>query len=281
MTSPKNAQTSRATGKRFYSWRDEAYWSVTTLIAGGIPKPNLLPWGIKSVAEGAIKRRDTFQSMLKPCQTQETCEQGDFCATCDETIRWLKSLPYITRDRAADLGSNVHAAIEAHRLGKPMPPWPLGIKPYMVSFERFLTDFNPGYEMAEASVYSRTQRYAGTLDAIVNLTLPLHTERGRFILDAKSGKGVYPEVGLQLAAYRYAEFVGLPDGSEAPMPVVDGALALHLTPAGYRLIEVRADETVFSYFLYAREVFRFGEEISKTILGSEYGAQSQMALQAV
>ena len=55
------------------------------------------------------------------------------------------------------------------------------------------------------------------------------------------------------------------------MPQVDGALGLHLTPLGYRLIEVRADRDVFAAFLYAREVFRWQQETSKTVLGTEYG----------
>jgi len=52
---------------------------------------------------------------------------------------------------------------------------------------------------------------------------------------------------------------------------VDGALCLHLTPEAYRLIEVRADDAVFAAFLYAREVYRWSIETSKTVLGVEYG----------
>lgn len=266
---PRNA-TTKAGGARFYEWRSERYWSVTTIIGGGVPKPALLPWGIKSVAEGAVTKRDTLRAMLNDCKTPEACADGHFCEACDQTVRWLKSVPYTKRDRAADLGTLIHAWIEAHRLGKPMPVCPPDVIPYLRAFERFLADFNPVYEATEASVYNRTQRYAGTLDAIVTLQLPLAAAPARFILDAKSGKGVYPEVGLQLAAYRYAEFIGLPDGGEAPMPAVDGALALHLAPLRYRLIEVRADEDVFRSFLFAREVFRWQEETAKTVLGQEY-----------
>lgn len=257
MTSPRNATTGRG-GKRFYSWRSENYWSVTTIIGGGIPKPALLPWGIKMVAEGAVEaiENGALEGMVKTDR--------------DGAIRFLKGLPYAKRDSAGDLGTLVHAAVEAHSLGKPMPPWSPLVKPYMASFERFLADFEPEFTATEASVYNRTQRYAGTLDAIATLTLPLQEKPTTALFDVKTGKGVYSEVGLQLAAYRYAEFIGLPDGSEAPMPEVDGALCLHLTPEGYRLIEVRADDEVFRSFLYAREVFRWLEETSKTVLGLEY-----------
>jgi hypothetical protein len=271
VTNPKNATTGRD-GKRLYSWRGENYWSVTTLISGGLPKPALLPWGIKSTAEGVVKQRGVLAEMLKTCETPGECAQGNFCGPCDQTIRWAKSLPYSMRDRAADLGTQIHEWIEAHRLGKPMPTVPPAVKPYLAAFERFLADFAPDYHMVEAGVYNRSQHYAGTLDAIVRLQLPLSETAGQYLLDAKSGKGVYPEVALQLAAYRFAEFVGVADGSEQEMPSTDGGLVLHLTPTGYRLIEVRCDEDIFQSFLYCREVFRFVSETGKTVFGQEFGS---------
>lgn len=242
-------------GKRWYDWRGERYWSVTTIISQGVPKPALLPWGIRSVAEGACDLANELPALVAKDR--------------EAAVKMLKGLPYAHRDRAADLGTLIHATIEAHRLGKPMPPPPADVAGHMRAFERFLTDFAPEYLATEAPVFSRTQKYAGTLDAIVRLRLPLG-EEGVYILDVKSGKNIYPETGLQLAAYRHAEFIGLPDGDEQPMPESVGALGLHLTATGYRLIEVRADQEVFQTFLYVREVFRFLESTSKTILGTEY-----------
>lgn len=270
MTQPKNATTGRG-GQRLYAWREEAFWSVTTLIGGGVPKPALLPWGIKATAEGVVKQRGILAEMLKACETPDACAAGQFCGPCDQTIRWAKSLPYSMRDRAADLGTQVHEWIEAHRLGKPMPKVPPAVAPYLAAFEKFLADFEPDYHMVEASVYNRAEHYAGTLDAIVRLRLPLNDREGQYLLDAKTGKGVYPETGLQLAAYRFAEFVGAADGSEVDMPPTDGGVVLHLTPNGYRLIEVRCDEDIFRAFLYCREVFRFVNETAKEVLGQEYG----------
>jgi len=256
MTNPRNATTGKG-GKRLYTWRDEAYWSVTTILSGGIPKPALLPWGIKMVAEGAVEFCDQLPAMV--------------AADRDGAIRYLKGLPYAKRDKAADLGTLVHEAAEAHALGKPTPPCDEQVQPYLDSFALFLEDFEPEIIATEASVYHRTEHYAGTLDMIARLTLP-DGESGVYVIDAKSGKAVYPEVALQLSAYRNAEFIGLPDGSEELMPPTDGALALHLTPAGYRLIEVRTDDDVFRSFLYAREVFRWQSETSKTVLGNEHGS---------
>lgn len=281
MTSPRNATLTRG-NQRLYSWRNESYWSVTTIIGGGIPKPALLPWGIKSTAEGIVKQRGVLAEMLKGCETPDACAIGDFCGPCDQTIRWAKSLPYSQRDRAADVGTQVHEWCEAHRLGKPMPKVPAAVQPFLAAFELFLHDFEPDYFQVEASVYNRTQHYAGTLDAILRLKLPLAEQFGQYLLDIKTGKGVYPEVGLQLAAYRNAEFIGAPDGSEQNMPPTDGGLVLHLVPGAYRLVNVRCDDDVFRAFLYAREIFRFVSETSKTILGEEYGsAVDEQAVLAV
>lgn len=270
MTAPKNATTARG-GKRFYSWRNENYWSVTTILGGGLPKPALLPWGIKSVAEGAVDDRVVLRALLDKCETPGECRSGSYCAACDETVRFLKGKPYAHRDRAADLGTYVHDAAEAYVLGKPFPEWPLMVRPRMEAFERFLADYTPKYEATEASVYNRTEHYAGTLDAIATIA-------GRkLLLDTKTGKGVYPEVGLQLAAYRHAEFIGLPDGSETAMPAVDGAAVLHLPESGgYELLEVRADQEVFTAFLYVRECFRFQEVMAKTVV---LGPYAEIALQ--
>lgn len=51
------------------------------------------------------------------------------------------------------------------------------------------------------------------------------------------------------------------------MPAVDACVVLHIPDEGeYNLIEVRADDEVFQAFKYVREVFRFMEETSKSVL---------------
>ena len=243
---PRNARSSGS--KRYYDWKGERFWSVTTILSGGVPKPALLPWGIKMVAEGAVEavRSGALVPMV---------EQDEIAA-----VQFLKGLPYAKRDRAANLGTEIHEAIEVLAQDKPWPDWPLPIRPHVDRFREFVDAFHPKWIASEASVYSRTQAYAGTLDAIVEIG------GRRLLLDVKTGKAIYPEVALQLAAYRHAEFMGLPDGSEEPMPDVEGAVALHLTDQGYSLIEVDTSATVFNAFLYAREVFRWQEETSKGVI---------------
>jgi hypothetical protein len=257
VTEPKHATTSPS-GSRIYTWRDERFHSVTTIIGGGIPKPVLVNWAKKFTAEYAVDNYKRLGALLQPDDAGDVDRQG--------AIDWLKNASFRDRDRKAEMGTYLHAATEAYILGKPFPAWPPIVKPRMQAFEQYLAAYEPTYEMTEQSVFSRAERYAGTLDAILTVGRGPHKGR-RFIADMKSGKGVYPEVALQLAAYRYAEFIGLPDGSEAPMVPVDGAVALHLPEVGgFDLIDVQADEEIFRMFKYVREVYRWTSVMAKSVL---------------
>jgi hypothetical protein len=251
----RHGRTTLTSGSRYYTWRqdEEPYWSVTTIIGGGLPKPALINWSANEVASYVCGNLDEISGLIR----KDPEGAYDF----------LKRVPWRKKEKAADEGTAIHEAVEAYVLGKPMPTWPLPLRGKMRAFERFLLEREPEYMdgMSEAPVFNRTERYAGTLDGI--FTLGRGGLKGaRCLTDVKSGKGVYPDVALQLSAYRFAEFVGAPDGSEHPMPEVDAAVVLHLTETGYDLIRVRADEQTYRSFLYVREVYRWQLEIAKTAL---------------
>lgn len=275
MSNPKNATTSSR--GRLYNWKSERYDSVTTIISGGVPKPALKAWGERLVAETAYKKLPIWESMSE-----------------DEAIDWLRRAPFRETDRAAVQGSNIHDWAEKRVLGQPLQidEAPEAHQPYLKGFMDFLSQWKPRYEMTEATVYSRSGGYAGTLDFLAwmdidhvmdDLLVPgdfvFHPNADGQVLvlgDYKTGKGVYGEVALQLAAYRFAEFIGLPDGSEVPMPEVAACVVLHLTPAGFELIPVRADMAAFRYFRYAQMVRLFCEAHSKTVLGTPLKSRSEL-----
>jgi hypothetical protein len=251
-------RTTLPSGKRWYDWQGEKYWSVTTILGGGLPKKALVYWAANEVANFACDNTSEIASLVAKDQR-------------DAAYDMLKRSPWRKTEKAADLGTAVHEAVEAHLKQRPMPTWPLPIRPRMEAFVRFMDDYQPHVEMAEQAVFNRTERYAGTLDLVLGLTLPGADAPGVYETDTKSGKDVYPDMGLQLAAYRHSEFCGLPDGSERPMPATDGGLILHLSTDGsYRLVEMRCDDQVFRSFLYIREVYRFVEETSKTMLLADH-----------
>jgi hypothetical protein len=246
MTTPTLAGTSAA-GHRVYRWQSREFPSVTAILAGGIPKPFLTRWAAKVAAEYAIGHLDHLR--LLPA---------------GQAIREVKQAPWATRDAAADLGDQVHAAVEAYATGHPRPQLPPHAEPYLAGFDQFLADHTSVFLAAEQTVYSRRYGYAGTFDALA--TLPGH---GLTLLDVKTGNRVYPEVCLQLAAYAAADFIGHPDTStEQPLPVIQAAAVLHLQPGGYQLLPVPIGRAVLEAFLAALAVFRFTTDLAPTLLPS-------------
>lgn len=241
------------TSGRFYVWEGKRYWSVTT-ITQVVPKPWMGPWKARLTAQYAVEHLEFLQNMV--------AEVG-----IDRTVDWLKREADRYRDDAALKGSRIHEAAEATALDLPRDPWTELEQPYMEGWQNWVDDWGVSFVAIEAPVFSKQHWYAGCLDAIVTL------DKGKgptVLVDYKTGKSVYAETGLQLAAYRHSEtFIGLPDGDEDPTPPVDAAAVVRLDPSvprGYEFTPLRTDQDIFDMFLYVRELFRWQEETSKTIV---------------
>lgn len=261
------------------------YASVTAIISGGVPKPRIPRWAGKMVAQAACALlRDPEAAVPVDGGTVPAWEASD-----EQIVTWLKESPWRERDAAADLGTFVHRYVEARTLGKPTPAYPLPVRAFMETFERFVRDHAVTFEAAEMKVYSRRHGYAGTLDAVCSIG----GRRG--ILDVKTGRsGIFPEVALQLAAYARADFCvadpnhpgarqitpgrgrrwyewhGLPE-DELPLPEIECAWALHLRPEEYALIPVEIGDDVFAAFLAAMAVDDYCQRIGKRVLGAPAG----------
>lgn len=261
---------------------DERFWSVTT-INGVLDKPGIPFWKAKEAAKAAVRIAGTLPERIK--------EDGE-----DAVIKWLRD----ASDRstpgnmtASDLGTAVHAACEAYALTgiRPTNVDP-EVLPFLDQFDKWAQVWQPAYQAAELTVYSRQYGYAGTCDGFLTI------DGQRLIIDYKTTRNAwtdhrpprptvpYPEVGTQLAAYRYAEMAAtwrarrfekqrrryyLLNADEVemsvPVPKVDGGLCIHITPEHCNAHPVRCDESIFEAFLYLIEAFRFQSEISKTIVG--------------
>ena len=283
------AQSRRSGSTRFYERHGRRFYSVTTMLDAALRRHALEAWGRNKVAESVIRNPDLVALMIGKCEAPGVCEKVtdliDLCEKCGATYKWLKESPFASKNRAADIGTHVHAGIDALQTGRPMPPWPVVIKPSMAQWERFVAEMHPTFELSEATVYNASEFYAGTLDAILTIphaiidpllgvavgwTYDEERDYWRILVDYKTSvRGIYPEIALQLAAYRHAEYIGLPDGTDAPMPAVDGCAGLQLTDEGYRLVPVTADAAIFAAFLHIREAFRFAEVQSKNVLHPE------------
>lgn len=230
MTGPRNAR--KTTAGRSYVWtgpdgETETFTSVTTILGAVLAKPALPRWAAKVCAEYTVEKFGSLAAMMR---------SGDR----DAVVSMIKQAPWTARDRAADRGTLVHALAEAVSLDQ-TPTVPEELRGYIAMWSAWVDSFSVKFEAAEATVYHRGLGYAGTLDAIVECDIP-GEGRQRVLIDLKTGRDVYPEASLQLTAYRYAEFMGLPDGTEAPMPEVFGTYVLHLMEDDFDFVPVRSDK---------------------------------------
>jgi hypothetical protein len=257
VTSPKHAHdTNRG---RYYEHpiTGDRLVSVTNVLGTCVAKQALVPWAAKVAAEYAMTN---LPSLVARTRTHDR----------EELRKEISRQVTVTRDKAADLGSRIHAHAEAHVLGKPIAHDP-EVDPYVKQYLRFLDDFEINItqhiEAAEMTVADPDHGYAGTGDLLAWLRLDGYTqgkvkrldgdERRLWLIDIKSSAtrpatSGYPEYVLQLAALRFAREAWLPDDTVVPMPrPIVGAAVLNLRPKSYALIPVDASKTAHAAFLGA------------------------------
>jgi hypothetical protein len=110
---------------------------------------------------------------------------------------------YEKRDAAADVGSHIHAMVEADIHGRLTPTDPVGFSPEQVSacvsgfkaWESWRRDRHIEIVVTEVPLVSERYRFGGTLDVV------WRDSGGLCMGDWKSSAGVYSDYLLQLAAY--------------------------------------------------------------------------------
>lgn len=169
---------------------------------------------------------------------------------------------YATR---GPMGLHVHAVTAAYPGTVACPSEVCGGEcgAYRAQFGRFVETYRPVFLRRETPVFSRSHGYAGTPDWIAVI--------GDRVLigETKTGRA-YPQVALQLAGYRYAEFTIDADGTETPVPQCSGGVVLSLFPDSYELRDVRCDDDVFQAFLSLRNFHDHKLALETAAVGSLY-----------
>ncbi|WP_405016428.1 hypothetical protein OHV05_04395 [Kitasatospora sp. NBC_00070] len=240
--------------------------SVTSIL-NMIPKPFLAYWQAKMVAELAVDSLNIVAQMAA----------RDRAGAVD----YLKgAATRYTRVRAR-LGSDAHDLFERLLRGEHVARVHPDLEPYKAAFLEFLALFQPELVHAEDVCWSDTHGYAGSFDAIIRVRLAEDGtpdpdgEPHLLIVDWKTSKDTYPDVSLQLAAYRHADRIIKADGTELPMPELDGAAVLHVTADGWAFKPVASGKAVFAVFRTLQDVFRWDRETSKTVIGRPVATGSQ------
>ena len=249
MTTPK-INTIKRGGSRFYVDPTDATVKVpgVTSVVGMLPKDFLRYWAAKEVAQTAVDELGTLVSMVL----------RDPSAAVDH----LKKAPDRNTRKAADIGTAAHDLFERMAKGETLGRVHPDLEPFVRHFDEYLTVCKPEYHFMEETVWSDQHAYAGSFDAFATI------DGERVWLDNKTTRsGIHEEVGIQLAAYRFADAIIRTDGNRVPMPKADGGAVLHVRPEGWKLVPVRCDEGLFEVFLHLREVFRYEKEIKSTVVG--------------
>ncbi|WP_329105547.1 hypothetical protein OG792_32915 [Micromonospora sp. NBC_01699] len=249
MTTPKINTISRGGSRWYVNPESGAKAPGVTSVLGMLPKPFLQHWAAKVVATYAVENLGDIVGIAL---------RGDRQGAID----YLKGAPRRDTAQAAETGTAAHDLFETMAKGLPVGRVHPDYKPFVEHFDAFLVEFHPEIVFTEETVWSEEVDYAGSFDAYAVI------DGERLWLDWKTTRsGVHPEVAIQLAAYRHADYIIRPDKTRVPLPGADGGAVLHVRPEGWSLVPVRCDAEVFEVFKVLREVFTWDRETKDGVIG--------------
>lgn len=265
MTTPK-VNTIKRSGARFYVDPESGRKNPgVTSVLNMLPKPFLMYWAQKVVAEQAVENLGAVVSLAL----------NDPSGAID----YLKRSPQRTTRAAADTGSDAHDLFEKIAKGERVRYIPDELKSFVKYFNEFIEVCEPEFIFLEETVWSDSHGYAGSFDAFAILhgegAGPLKGKR--LFMDWKTTRsGVHEEVALQLTGYRNGDSLVRPDGSRVPMPESDGGAVLHVRPEGWALVPVETNPfeidgqevDPMAYFLALREVFDWDTQVKKHVISN-------------
>lgn len=178
----------------------------------------------------------------------------------------IRNAPFRRADKAADAGNIVHDMIDVFvKTGATPTPELLAVSSATVrnmwkTFARFVDVYKPEFTDAEFTVWSETHQYAGTMDWSARIG------DWHVLGDTKTGKGVYPEVGLQISAGAFADYKIEPDGSQREIPVYDRYAVLHVRPTFVSLQPLQYVPECFEAFKHARGLKYWRDNVSSQVI---------------
>lgn len=240
---------------RFYDVDGQKYPSVTAIL-GAINKPALVNWAAKQEREmvlGAVRRllvdpqvkRDNFILSLESAVGKEKAHSKALAA-------------------AGTIGSEAHSYVEWHlrrQLKQEAGPEPQISEKALwaaMACQDWMRSVNLSVSLVENVVYSKRHGYAGTLD----IAGDIDHRAGRLTIigDFKTGKAIYREAHLQVAAYAHALVeMGwadvMPAGCIVRLPKVE-------TDPGFEALVIPADKmkALHKVFLSVLDLWRFLDE---------------------
>lgn len=224
-----------------YTYQGVSYPSVTTVLKVLDKSGPLMSWASRMTAEAAVRLAPSLPTLI------ETTGQ-------DGAIRALMARSNWVNEKARLMGTAVHALADAIATGQPLPAMTETEMAYIDHYERWWRGSKWRLRTSEAMLVNTGLGYAGTLDLLC------YDADGRTVLaDIKTGKAVYPETTLQLAAYGYAEVIEAPGLGLFPMPPIDRYCVVHVTGEKLEVIEVPIGSAEIKAFAACRDLWEWRE----------------------
>ena len=232
-------------GSRFYEHpvTGQQVPGVTTVI-DVLSKPALPRWAAKETATFAVANRKSWQDLD---------EQA--------AVDLLKGAPWRMSGSAMSKGTEIHAIAEKLLMNEQVDFVPPDVQNSVRGVAQIIDWLKPEVIHMEASIWNMTKGYAGTTDLIAKI------DGETWLLDWKSSKDVYPDMGLQLAAYGHGEVILKPDGTEIPVPKIDKFAVAHVPKEGKAsIVMIDVTEADFGAFTAALAIFEWRAGRAKEII---------------
>lgn len=223
------------------------YRSVTGILSV-LEKPWLKGWYAKSAATWATDHPQLLLQLLS--------ELG-----AEATAKAVAARGEAERNRKGQIGTDAHLAVEHHLAGL-TPVLTEDTAPLFAQYQRFEAEWKFSPIWSEAMICSERYGYAGTFDLYGKLA------GQRALIDVKTGAFMDAAMGLQLAAYGAADFIGKPlTDRRWKLPAIDLYLVLQLQPTFYRLIPYTVTEAELRAFRAALALDTWQRNQAKAIMG--------------
>lgn len=198
-----------------------------TSVIGILDKPALQSWAARETAAFADDQWERLSGMR----------------SADRLVE-MERARYNTNKTATVKGNRIHALADKLARGLEVDV-PDSLRSEVTAAARFLDKWDFETLVTEAPCAHTGYRFAGTLDSIV-----FSDRFGTAMVDWKTGKGVYAETALQVAAYGNCDLLQVVDSwtvsrgkakpvyREEPMPAIDTYLVAHVLSDDVELLPV-------------------------------------------
>jgi hypothetical protein len=203
-----------------YTFDAVTYPGVTGILKVLDKSGPLMSWAARMTAEAAVASLEGLPALLASVGPEGV-------------VKALTARSAWKNEEARDLGTDVHNMADMLNKGQELPEMTATTAKRVQAYADWWQASGWTLRCSEGMLVNTRKGYGGTLDLLC------YDRDGRTVLaDIKTGKGVYHETALQLAAYGDGEWLDTGDGSIYQMPRVDRYAVIHVTANAAREIEV-------------------------------------------